>query len=282
MSDYAYDLTKQEAEGKTLRITKGLSAGNIQYPGQPRDFDWTVEHIIGPLVRSGKIGDGVPPYKWDDRKLRYNGVKVTDTEIEIPVGATHFHAGRADMQRDPKLNEYLQEIGLSVFNERYALFARPLGVCVLPITLDGSVFIGERTGQDHPDLLNGVAGYVTFRDPNSLNVQEDLERELQEEFGIAKDELLQSPRLVGTAYHPNNGEMDISFLVRVNKPDTYFSSGDWKSHVSEREHKNLAQLTNLAQVEELLRDGLVQGHKREIMYSTRLALESLAASDLRG
>ena len=33
MSDYAYDLTKQEAEGKTLRITKGLSAGNIQYPG---------------------------------------------------------------------------------------------------------------------------------------------------------------------------------------------------------------------------------------------------------
>lgn len=282
MLDYAYDLVKEEAEGKTLRITKGLSAGNIQYPDQPRDFDWTVEHIIGPLVRSGKIGDGIPPNKWDDRKLRYNGAEAKGNEVVIPVGATHFHAGRADMQRDPKLNEYLQEMGLAVFNERYALFARPLGVCVLPITSDGSVFIGERTGQEHTNFLNGVAGYVEFRDPNTLNIQQDLERELLEEFGIKNDELLEQPRLVGTAYNPNNGEMDISFLVRVNKPDIYFSSGDWKQNVKEREHKDLVQVATLAEIEELLTTGKIGSLQRDIMYSTRLGLESLTDSDLRG
>lgn len=281
IEDYGIELSRKDVEGKSLSFCKGLCAANLQFPKQPRDYDWFKVNIIDLLIKSGELGDGISS-KFDDRKLRYNPAKVRNNIITIPLGISHFYAGKADISRKREYNELLQKMGEEYFDDKWAFFARPLGITILPITKDGSVFIGERISTEHGGELCAVAGYINFRNPEIINPQEDNKRELREEFGIKENLLLEIPRIVGISYHPNTGETDISFIVKTNVENAYFLSGEWMKHVGEREHKPLIHLSTLFEIQELLEKGKApkSDKKFQIMYSTRHALESICAEDI--
>ena len=79
------------------------------------------------------------------------------------------------------------------------------------------------------------------------------------------------------------GDCDHVFIVDVKEPDSYFSSGDWKKNVKEREHKSLVRLSTIAEINELLETGKLPQEDRtvNVMYSTRGALMSLKPDEIR-
>ncbi|MEK6900489.1 MAG: NUDIX hydrolase [Nanoarchaeota archaeon] len=269
----------------------GLCAANVDNSSQPREREWYLKNIINPMIKRGELGDGVKT-KFDDRKLRYGGSTVLDltsqgmgASLFVRFGITHYKAFLADIKRSDEENLKLQERGSEELGDRWAFFARAPGVAVLPITEDGSIFIGERTNSEYGGFLNAVAGHLKYRDPiNRINVQKDAYRELKEEFGIDREEVERFGfNFVGLYSHPIKGDLDFTFLAKVNKPDRYFTSGEWMKKVSEREHKPLVRLANLAEIGELLDTGKVPGSDRtlQVMYSTRGALQSITPYHIR-
>lgn len=282
MPDFKIEAKREDLAGKILILRKGQCAANYQDPEQPRDYDWGMGNLIAPLIKSGYISDSTSS-KHDDRKLRYNHAEIKGASIEIPLGVTYWQAYKADQSRGPEENEFLRSQGMKLFGEEYAFFARPLGITVLPITSDGSIFLGERLNAEYPNFLHGAGGFLDFRQPEMLKIYEDLIRELLEEFGIEEHSFIEAPRAVGISFHAHTGETDISFLVRTRIPDKYFTSGEWEKRVREPEHKNLIRLSSISEIQELLETGIVpdMNEKREIFYSTRCALENLRAEDIR-
>ena len=124
--------------------------------------------------------------------------------------------------------------GLNLFNEEYAFFSKPLGVTILPVTNDGSVFVAKRENKDLYGYWNCVAGYVAFRTPRkNLGIKKDLIREVRHEIGIAKSSFIGEPKILALSHNLYNGETEISFLLNVNQPDEYFTSGEWKTRIKE-------------------------------------------------
>jgi hypothetical protein len=61
--------------------------------------------------------------------------------------------------------------GLQNYQDPFVYFTRTLAITVIPITLQGTVYIGERVGNiDRPGLLNFVAGLATFNEKIGLNI----------------------------------------------------------------------------------------------------------------
>lgn len=265
----------------------GLCAANSENPFQPRDFQWNLDNVINPMVERGEIDDGSNS-PFDDRKLRYEGSNIVPgypaymgDDLFVSFGITHYKAFLADQNRSDEDNLKLQERGQKLFGDRYAFFSRAPGIAVLPITKEGSVFVGERTNEEQGGFLNAVAGHLKYRNPEEVDIQEDLLRELEEEFGLTKSSLVEGPTFVGVYSHPIKGDLDFTYIVQTDVPNDYFSSGTWMEKVSEREHKPLIQLASMVDVQRLLQDGKVpDGREFPLMYSTRGALGSLREEDL--
>ena len=267
---------------------EGLCAANPDDISQSRDFKWHIDNVINPLVKSGEISDGSDS-PFDDRKLRYNTPtliplsSVRDrTSFTLPFGITHYKAFQADQNRSDEENLALQKRGEELFGDKYAFFSRAPGIAVLPITKEGSVFIGERTNEDAKGLLNAVAGHLKYRHPEKVDLNEDLLAEMEEEFGLLESSLIERPFFAGVYSNPIKGDLDFTYIAQTDAPDEYFSSGRWMEKVSEREHKPLIQLSSMSDVQRILDTGKVpDGREFDIMYSTRGALMSLKPGELR-
>ena len=51
-------LPREHAEGKALSFSKGLAAASLEDPSRPRGYDWTISHVIQPLLDAGTLDNG--------------------------------------------------------------------------------------------------------------------------------------------------------------------------------------------------------------------------------
>jgi len=278
------ELNRRVAEKLTINPMGGICAADPNGIVTNRIRDWHLTNVIGPMIKRGEIDDGTKT-PFDDRKLRYDGSFMFEdsSELSAGFGVTHFKAFQADLNRSDDENFTLQERGRQEMGERWAYFSRAPGVAVLPINQDGTIFIGERANAEFGGFLNAVAGHLTYKNNvYEISIIDDCYKELKEEFGIQSGEI-SNLRLVGLYSHRAQGHLDFTFLADVAKPESYFTSGEWKRSVREREHKDLVRLATMDEIQELLGSGKVPGSDRtlEVMYSTRGALMSVNANEIR-
>lgn len=319
--DYQYDLTAEQIKGRDVVFTTGSGQANIHDPNQPRGFDAVLTKLFPSLKTAGMMyySEGS---KFDDRKYRLNqpylnlvisgketnvpipmsegmrslidtvtGPDSTEQKIVVPMGLTYFGASAADIQRSDEVNQTLKTMGREMHDDSWAFFSRAIGAAFVPVTKDGSVFLGKRTNTNlYPGYLNAAAGGVDYAGPPSLeHFQAQAVKELKEEYG-QRLELIEAPRFVGIASHPLKGDADAVWVGRIDAPAEYFISGRWREERKDAEHvPELVQLATMFDINKLLQEGCVEQKdftvvtKRflGIMYSTRLGLESLTGDDFR-
>ncbi len=278
--DFIHWVSSEEVEGIIdIRVKAGHGPQNIE--GNPIDtgFQAYLERVIQPQILSGAIADGTHPGDYDDRKIRWSGAGVTGgwwrdgNILTLEIGPTAYPRYRQDCCR-PKI-EALQLMlkGLQLYNDPFAYFARTLAVTVIPITAEGSVYIGERSSHiDSPGLLNFVAGLATFNHRiDRINFYQDCQQELQEEVSIFLDIKPSNTKLIGIAGNPFTSETDLVFVVQTQVNQGHFTANNWT------EHLRLVRIANKTEAEKLLSQGTLPGEtdKKNISYGSRLGLAYL-------
>ena len=277
---YNYDLTPDQINGKNIVFTKGRGRACPDDEGLPLFYDDVLNELF-PKLRAEKqmaYGEGS---KFDDRKYRLNQPTIVHGSVIIPLGLVDYHKARDDIFRSNEGNFDLQQLGVFDFGDKWAYFARTLGVAFIPITKEGSVFVGGRLSPLYTGWLNGAAGNNEFRgDPCLDHFKEQAITELRQEFGHELM-LLEEPRLVGIASHAVKGDADTVWVGRIDAPDSYFLSGKWLEQRVDVEHgSNLVRINSVGDRDKLLREGKLNGQSfAGIMHSTRLGLESLMVKD---
>lgn len=288
-------LNRDGIKNLNLSFTEGLCAASPANPSQPRNRQWYLENVIAPLVTAGKIKDKEiidtvtgKVLQYDDRKLRYSGAKINTEQgnLEIAIGITHYAAFKEDLKRTDEENYALQQKGLTDFQDSYAFLSRPPGVAGLVITREGTVIIGVRDGGDCSGIIDSVAGHMQYKENiTHINPVRDILRELEEERGLSARTILRQPIFIGIYSHPARGDLDLTYILHVDTPEEYFTTGNWKNFVKEREHKTLLVLQSFQEVQSfletrILKDTTGRQKKYNVMYSTLGALQSLREDDL--
>lgn len=179
----------------------------------------------------------------------------------------------------------MQKKGVADFGDRWAYFARAIGVSGLVITADGSIVSGKRIGDVHEGELSLVSGYLNFRDGRDYardDVVADLHEELAEEVGIMREDV-RGILFLGIFGNGITGEVDITYAVKTNKSSDYFLSGKWKKRATGKiEHGGIILLPDLKEVQSVLNCGRTRNsdERCKLFYSARGALENLQESDL--
>jgi 8-oxo-dGTP pyrophosphatase MutT (NUDIX family) len=178
-----------------------------------------------------------------------------------------------DLRRDKTTALRLMLRGLVNYSDPYAYFSKTIGITVVPISQEGSVYIGERSpGVDNPGLLNFVAGLATFHERlENINFYVDIQQELKEEIGIDLEINAKNTQLIGIAGNPCSSENDLVFLTVTPYPDQHFET------FSLIEHTRLVPLRTQNEVKRLLDFGLLphDDQPQAIAYGSRMALEYL-------
>jgi len=274
-----------------FRFHEGLCAADPGDPSRPRKRSAYLEKVLQPLIDSREVSDGsFGPF--DDRKLRFHSAGPLTISphdlytLEVEVGITYFQKFIEDRDRPREGYERLAERGRNDFEDRWAYFQRAFGVAAIPITSEGSVFVGARTNTEDTGELNGAAGYATYmEDPAEIRLEDDVIRELHEEFGVTSQDYRSGethPQFVGLFSHPK-GDVDFTYLVKTTLPDDYFLSGDWREKAKDEEHGPLIRLASMDDIQRLLSTGKVPDSDRpyDVVYSTRGALQNINERDLR-
>lgn len=275
-----YDLTPDQINEKNIVFTKGPGRACPFEIGLPLSYD-KVLYDLFPKLRDCKqmvYGRGS---KFDDRKYRLNQPTIVQGSVIIPLGLVDYHKARDDIFRSDEGNFDLQQLGVLDFGDKWAYFARTLGVAFIPISRDGSIFVGLRLSPLYTGWLNGAAGNNEFRgDPCLDHFKEQAITELRQEFGHGLM-LLEEPRLVGIASHAVKGDADTVWVGRIDAPDSYFLSGKWLEQRVDVEHgSKLVRINSIGDRDQLLCEGKLNGQSYPgIMHSTRLGLESLMVKD---
>jgi hypothetical protein len=260
-----------------------LQAGNgpQNLEGDPIDtrFQAYLEKVIKPQIASGAITDGTRPGDYDDRKLRWSGAGVIGNWwrdgniLTLEVGPTNYQRYRQDCCR-PKIEALrLMLRGLQFYGDPFAYFARTLAVTVIPITAEGSVYLGERAAHvDSPGLLNFVAGLATFNEEiDRINFYQYCQQELEEEVSILMELKPINTKLIGIAGNPFTSETDLVFVLPTHVKDSHFAGKNWS------EHLRLVRIGNKKEAEDLLDRGILPGEteKKALSYASRLGLAYL-------
>lgn len=278
--NYLHLIYPDEVAGvNQIQVREGHAPKSINDDSLDTNFHSYLEAVINPKINSGKLKDGTNPADYDDRKVRWSGAGVagfwsqTNDIVTLEVGPTSYPRYCLDLVRSPLDALKLIKRGLETYQDPYAYFARGIGVAVIPLTTDGSVYIGERAAQvDCPGVLNFVAGLATFSSNiEEINFYQDAQRELLEEVGIAMNLDCNNTQFIGISGNPLTGEVDLVFVVQTEISDLYFQSGQWE------EHTRLVRIGNQSEAEVLLENGLLPGESkpRSLMFSSRLGLEYL-------
>ncbi len=229
--------------------------------------------------------------KFDDRKYRLNGVETffdpkkeascRENHIHISLGVTTYPEVCADILRSPAENLMRRARGSKRFDDEWIHFARSLGCAFVPVTLDGSVFLGKRDSTLYHGYLNAAAGNVPFHGiPYFDRFYDQAISELREEFG--RDlQLVGEARFAGIATNGHGGDADCVWVGRINVHDSYFLTGQWKSARVDSEHDTeLIRVSSVQDRDFLLEMQILFGRKFEgVMGSTALGLDYLTDAD---
>ncbi|WP_354635171.1 hypothetical protein [Planktothricoides raciborskii] len=279
--DYIVLLEHQEF-GAIKAICASYGEAPQNWQGEPIStrFQDYIQQVIQPQIERGEITDGRNPGDYDDRKLRWSGAGVTghwfleNQVLFLETGPTTYPRYAQDLHRSKTDALKLMLKGLENYQDPYAYFAKAIAVTVVPISQEGYVYIGERSGNvDNPGLLNFVAGLATFReDLAKVNFYADAQQELAEEVGIHSTLNPENTKLIGIAGNPFTSETDLVFVTQTEQPDSYFKT------VALSEHLRLVPLHNQDEVNQLLDHGLLpkESQKKAVAYGSRMALEYLA------
>lgn len=273
-------VTSKEVENITqIRLKKGHGVQNSQGEAIDTNFDTYLEKVIKPQINSGIINDGSNPNEYDDRKVRWSGGKISGywqkegESLIIEVGPTTYPNYKQDCSRSKLEALKLMLKGLQNYQDPFVYFTRTLAVTVIPITLQGTVYLGERIGNiDRPGLLNFVAGLATFDEKiENINFYQDAERELKEEAEIHLSLNSNNTRLIGIAGDPFTSETDLVFVVDTGIDENHFQSKNWSEHLS------FNRLSNKIEAENLFYQGILpnQQDKKELIYASQFGLKYL-------
>jgi len=278
--DYIALLEYQEVgKIKTICAIYGEAPQNLQGEAISTLFQDYLQQVINPQIERGEITDGRNLGDYDERKLRWSGAGITgnwlikNQVLTLEIGPTTYPRYSQDLQRSKIDALKLMLKGLENYQDPYAYFAKVIAVTVVPISLEGYVYIGERSGNvDNPGLLNFVAGLATFKnDLDQVNFYADAQQELAEEIGINLNLNAENTKFIGIAGNPFTSETDLVFITQTKQPNSYFKNAILS------EHLRLVTLRNQREVNQLLNDGLLpkESQKKAIAYGSRMALEYL-------
>lgn len=280
-------LTREAVEGKSISFSEGRCMADPQDPSNAnrRNPKWYLENVIDIGISAGKIGDGIKS-KFDDRKPRLDIISLKPEKLEVSVGMTYFGENKESISRgekNPAEAERLHSLGMEMYGDKYAFFARAPGVSGAIISSDGEMILGTRLQQDGRGLLHPAGGYIEYKkDLRNLNLNEEVIREVEEEFGVS-EKCIMNKRLVGIYSNPLTGEADFTYHIFTNIPTVHFTSGEFKKDRKDEEHGEIVVVNKISQAHKILQYGGVvtgSGEKFGLMYTARGALEALRNGDL--
>lgn len=262
-----------------IRAVVGDAPQSLTQEATPTNFYSYLHQVIQPQISKGEISDGSKLGDYDDRKLRWSGAGVTgywvceNQVLSLEIGPTTYPRYSQDLHRSKTDALKLILRGLQNYGDPYAYFSKAIGVTVIPISQSGYIYIGGRSRNvDSPGLLNFVAGLASFQENlEKVNFYADIQQELQEEIGIYLDLNPANTQFVGIAGNPFTSETDLVFVTQTHVPETHFETFPLV------EHSQLIGLSNKAEVNKLLQEGLLPGEngKKAIAYGSRMGLEYL-------
>lgn len=257
----------------------GLASYDPHDLDRVRYFYPFIGDVLAPMILKGEIQDGSVPGSYDDRKLRWSNLGLEEcleldpSTLTLAVGPTWFQQCQRDIHRAPIDALKLMLEGLTHHADPYAYFARGLGVVVIPVAREGTLFIGKRTRTtDYDRSLCFVSGWATFStDLGSIDPLRELERELQEEIHLGAPINREQTRFLGLAGHPLTSEVDLVFLTQTDLSEEHFQRGCWP------EHEAWYPIHNCNEADQLLAHGSIHGRDEQfdLMFSSRFALECL-------
>ncbi|MEK6898214.1 MAG: NUDIX domain-containing protein [Nanoarchaeota archaeon] len=280
-SDEGIDLSRDNVRGLELEIVQGLCRANKDAYFLPRDIKWYDENVLNPMIQRGEISDGSRLGSFDDRKMRYDGssLNLVNRSLKIRLGHSHFKDYIEKKKRSKEETQELVRLGLRHFNDPYSFFGRNPGVTGVVMTSDKKLIIGERQVEKdmYEGLLQGVAGHLSYKQtPSDIKLEEEMLREIEEETGIKKTDVKKMGFLGVFSFTDVAGDdLDFCFLVDTNIHSEYFNSKEWKSHVKKPEHKEFLAIPNYRTLREMLDGKEYSGKRRDIVFSTRGALEEI-------
>jgi 8-oxo-dGTP pyrophosphatase MutT (NUDIX family) len=271
--------TEEIGEIEAIRADYGTAGQDLGGKAIATNFHDYLNQVINPLIVRGEITDGSQPGDYDDRKARWSGAGVTgnwhmqNRILFLEIGPTIYPYYALDLRRDKTESLQLMLKGLVDYCDPYAYFSKAIGITVVPISQEGSVYIGERSAQiDNPGLLNFVAGLATFHEElEKMNFYMDIQQELKEEIGIDLAVNVENTRFIGIAGNPWSSENDLVFVIVTPYPDSHFKTFPLI------EHTRFVPLRNKNEVKRLLDRGLLPNddQPRAIAYGSKMALEYL-------
>lgn len=264
---------------EAIRADYGTAPQHLDGKAIATNFHDYLNQVIKPRIAKGEITDGSRPGDYDDRKARWSGAGITgnwrgeNQVLCLEIGPTVYPDYLLDLRRDKTTALRLMLRGLVNYSDPYAYFSKAIGITVVPISQQGSVYIGERLpGVDNPGLLNFVAGLATFHERlENINFYVDIQQELKEEIGIDLEINAKNTQFIGIAGNPWSSENDLVFLTVTPYPDQHFET------FSLIEHTRLVPLRTQNEVKRLLDFGLLphDDQHQAIAYGSRMALEYL-------
>jgi hypothetical protein len=275
---------REDVKGvERIEFLKGICAADPDDPNKPRDYEYGLEEIEK-KIRDGRLDDGSrTPH--DDRKIRYSGSLIDGDCLLFYCGLTDWleYKESYDMSEEEGLE--LQKLGLKLYGDRYSFHSRATGPTVMLRTLEGSIPVGVRNNPQYVDFIHGpIANYFRFKPFDNCvrlgkisshdAMQKEIEWGAKHEVSLDPGNLVGEAELFGVSCHPKTGETDISLLQQTNVSDEHFTSGKWKSDATTPiEYKEIFLLHNREDVKQVLQE------YNNILYSTRLILESLTVDD---
>ncbi|MFM7439180.1 MAG: hypothetical protein ACKO2V_11350, partial [Snowella sp.] len=151
--DYIALLEHQEVgQIKAIYASYGQAPQNLQ--GEPIStlFQDYLRQVINSQIERGEITDGRNLGDYDDRKLRWSGAGVTgnwfyeNQVLTLEIGPTTYPRYAQDLYRSKIDALKLMLRGLQNYQDPYAYFAKAIAVTIVPISVEGYVYIGERSG----------------------------------------------------------------------------------------------------------------------------------------
>ena len=283
--DFLHLVNPDQVSGVTkIQVREGHGSQNLNNEPLNTQFQAYLETVINPQIQSGLLSDRTESGRYDDRKVRWSGAGVaggwdrSQNIFTLEVGPTSYPQCSLDIARSFLDSLKLMLRGLTNYQDPYAYFARGIGVAVIPLTMDGNVYIGRRlNASDYTGVLNFVGGWATFSAiSQNINFYQDAQQELWEEMKIAMTLNETNTRFVGISGHPITGEVDLVFIVQTEIGNRHFESGHQSGHWEE--HSSLVRISNKTEAENLLEYGLLPEEKEpcNLMFSSRLGLEYLA------
>lgn len=290
-----YDLSRGNVQGLELSIVPGwfrADKNNIllyrhfrESHNEEEALQWYGENVLNQMIKEGKISDGSSPGSFDDRKMRYDGalLDVVNRELRIRLGHSHFKDYIEKKKRSKEETQNLVNLGIEHFKDPYTFFGRNPGVTGVIMTSDRKLIVGERKVEKdiYEGLLQGAAGHLTYKkNPSDVNLEEEMLKEIAEEMGISKRDVKKMDFLGVFSFTDVAGDdLDFCYLVETRVPSDYFKGERWKENVKKPEHKEFLIIQDYRTLRELLGGKEYSEKRRDIIFSTRGALEEIKGKD---